>query len=246
MKNALYLDCRTGISGDMTAAALIDLGADQQKLRTVLSSLPLDGFSVHITRVRKAGVDACDFSLDSRDGQCHGHRSLAGIEDILQRSSLSGRARSLAIRIFRIIARAESEVHGVPLDAVRLHEVGALDSIVDVAAVAFCIDNLAIGEVFVPELRDGSGTVRCQHGLLPVPVPVVANIAAAYRLNLVSTQASGEFVTPTGAAIVAALRTSDTLPAGFGILRTGIGAGKRHCEPPGLLRAMLVGLEAIG
>ena len=261
MKNTLYLECYSGISGDMTVAALLDLGVDPDKLRTALASLPLSGFSTRISRVQKAGIDACDFDVvleeDNHDHDMeylhghehehehehhhhHEHRGLAEIVDILEHSALSDRAKELAIRIFRIIAEAESKAHGLPVDQVHFHEVGAVDSIVDIAAVSFCIDALGIEEVIVPVLYEGTGTVRCQHGILPIPVPAVANIAQAHRLDLHMTQTHGEFVTPTGAAIVAALRTGDSLPEGFRILKTGIGAGKRTYERPSLLRAMLI------
>lgn len=267
MKRTLYLECYSGISGDMTVAALLDLGVDPDKLRNALASLPLDGFSTRISRVNKAGIDACDFNVvleeDNHDhdmeylyghehehehGHGHGHhhhrhhehRGLTEILDILGRSALSANAKALACKIFRIIAEAESKAHGIPVEEVHFHEVGAVDSIVDIAAVSFCIDELGIEEVIVPFLYEGTGTVRCQHGILPVPVPAVTNIAEAHRLDLHMTQTKGELVTPTGAAIVAAIRTGTALPADFRILKTGIGAGKRNYERPSLLRAMLI------
>ena len=272
MKKTLYLECFSGISGDMTVAALIDLGVDPVKLQKALGTLPLDGFTTSVSRVKKAGLDACDFNVvldeDNHDhdmewlhGHSHDHehehkhhhlfhrhhhhhhheyRGLAEIEDILQRSGLSDRAKALAIKIFRVIASAESKAHGVPVEEVHFHEVGAVDSIVDIAAVGFCIDYLGIDEVIVPVLYEGTGTVRCQHGILPIPVPAVAHIVEEHRLKLHMTQTPGEFVTPTGAAIVAALRTGDTLPEDFTILKSGLGAGKRNYERPSLLRAMLI------
>lgn len=268
MKKSLYLECYSGISGDMTVAALLDLGVDQEKLGKALGSLPLDGFSTRISRVNKAGIDACDFDVvleeenhdhdmeylhghehdhghdhDHEEGHHHHHhehRGLAEIVDILERSALSDNAKALAVKIFRIIAEAEAKAHGLPVEDVHFHEVGAVDSIVDIAAASFCIDELGIEDVIVPSLYEGSGTVRCQHGILPIPVPAVTNIVEAHHLDLHMTQTHGEFVTPTGAAIVAAIRTSDALPADFRIVKTGIGAGKRNYERPSLLRAMLI------
>ena len=273
MKKTLYLECYSGISGDMTVAALLDLGVDHEKLHDALGSLPLAGFSTRISRVKKAGIDACDFDVvleeenhdhdmeylhghehshehehghehHHEDGpdhhHHHEHRGLAEIVDILERSALNANAKALAIKIFQIIAEAEAKAHGLPVEEVHFHEVGAVDSIVDIAAVSFCIDELGIEEVIVPVLYEGTGTVRCQHGILPVPVPAVANIAEAHHLNLHMTQTHGEFVTPTGAAIVAAIRTGDTLPTDFKVLKIGIGAGKRSYERPSLLRAMLI------
>lgn len=263
MNKALYLECYSGISGDMTVAALLDLGVDPVKLQQALETLPLDGFTTRVRRVQKAGIDACDFEVilaeenhDHDMAYLHGdhhhhhhhhhtHRGLAEIVDILERSGLSENAKALAIKIFRIIAEAEAKAHGLPLEAVHFHEVGAVDSIVDIAAVSFCVDELGVEDVIVPVLYEGTGTVRCQHGILPIPVPAVLNIAEAHHLDLHLTSTFGEFVTPTGAAIVAALRTRDTLPAGFTVLKTGIGAGKRNYERPSLLRAILIEEKAV-
>ena len=144
------------------------------------------------------------------------------------------------LKIFQILARAEAKAHNVPVEEVHFHEVGAVDSIVDILSVAVCLDNLGITEVIVPVLCEGMGTVRCQHGILPVPVPAVTHIVQQCGLNLRITPVQGELVTPTGAAIVAAVRTSCKLPETFAIEKTGIGAGKRTYECPGILRAMLI------
>ena len=126
------------------------------------------------------------------------------------------------------------------MEEVHFHEVGAVDSIVDILAAAVCFDNLGIDEVIIPQLYDGYGFVRCQHGMMPVPVPAVANIVKDNNINLQITNVEGELVTPTGAAIAAALKTSDTLPKKFSILKMGIGAGKRNYERPSMLRVMLI------
>ena len=171
----------------------------------------------------------------------HGHgRNLSEIRDILSGGRLSGRALKLALKIFQIVAEAESQVHGKPLEEVHFHEVGAVDSIVDIAAVSVCIDNLGIENVIIPFLTEGCGQVRCQHGLLPVPVPAVTAILTACQLPLHISSVQGELVTPTGAAIAAALRTRDRLPEKFKIVRTGLGAGKRQYETAGILRAMII------
>lgn len=281
-KNILYLECDSGISGDMTVAALLDLGADADVLRKSLDSLPVEGFEIEIRRVNKAGLDVCDFhvKLDSRyenhdhdmeylyghiqetdshlhhgqhhtDHGCqehshaehthhHEHRGLPEILEILRNSSLSDEARATAEKIFTVLAQAESKAHGIPVEQVHFHEVGAVDSIVDIAAVAVCLDNLHITDVIVPFLCEGKGSVRCQHGILPVPVPAVVNIVQAHHIPLKITNTEGELVTPTGAAIVAAVSTSSVLPEQFTIDRIGIGAGKRQYEKPSLLRAMLI------
>ncbi len=149
-------------------------------------------------------------------------------------------ALELAQKIFHIIGAAESKAHGVPMEEVHFHEVGAVDSIVDITAVAVLLDSLHVDEVIIPELCEGQGWVRCQHGVIPVPVPAVVHIAEAHGLVLRRIPLEGELVTPTGAAIAAAIRTGEVLPPRYRILKTGIGAGKRKYERPSLLRVMLL------
>ena len=279
MSKTLYLECYSGISGDMTVAALLDLGADREVLKESLKSLPVGGFRTEITRVKKSGLDACDFSVileqDNHDHDMeylhgseksytghhehshevnnehhhghthshehpHEHRGMKEITEIIQKSEMTVRAKKMAMRVFDILAQAESKAHGVPVEEVHFHEVGAVDSIVDIAAIAICMDNLDISNVIVPVLYEGTGFIRCQHGQIPVPVPAVTHIAETHKLKLKITDIQGELVTPTGAAVVAAFRTSDRLPEDFTILKTGIGAGKRQYRCPGILRAMLI------
>lgn len=279
MSKTLYLECYSGISGDMTVAALLDLGADREVLKESLKSLPVGGFRTEITRVKKSGLDACDFSVileqDNHDHDMeylhgseksytghhehshevnhehhhghthshehpHEHRGMKEITEIIQKSEMTVRAKKMAMRVFGILAQAESKAHGVPVEEVHFHEVGAVDSIVDIAAIAICMDNLDISNVIVPVLYEGTGFIHCQHGQIPVPVPAVTHIAETHKLKLKITDIQGELVTPTGAAVVAAFRTSDRLPEDFTILKTGIGAGKRQYRCPGILRAMLI------
>ncbi|MBD5549121.1 MAG: nickel pincer cofactor biosynthesis protein LarC [Lachnospiraceae bacterium] len=283
MGKTLYLECYSGISGDMTVAALLDLGADEKVLKAALESLPVKGFEIEISRVKKAGLDACDFlvKLDRNhenrdhdmeylhghshahhhdkekcmeerqhvheeihehchDEHVHEHRGLPEVLEIIENAKISARARKTAIEIFRILALAEAKAHGVPIEQVHFHEVGAVDSIVDIVAAAVCLDNLDITDVVVPFVCEGRGTVRCQHGILPVPVPAVINIMEAFELPVRITAVEGELVTPTGAAILAAVKTASRLPEQFTIVQTGVGAGKRNYERPSLLRAMLI------
>jgi hypothetical protein len=150
-------------------------------------------------------------------------------------------ARELALKIFDVLAQAESKAHNVPIDEVHFHEVGAVDSIVDIVAIAVCLDNLNIKECIVTHLTEGKGTVRCQHGILPVPVPAVLNIVTDNHIPVEITDITGELVTPTGAATVAAICTSNELPKSFTVEKVGLGAGKRQYECAGILRAMLIG-----
>lgn len=302
MSNMLYLDAQTGISGDMTVAALLDLGADKEVLEkgllSALNSLSVQGFQANISRVKKAGLDCCDFDVvldhehenhdhdmeylyghnhhehehhhdhdhhdheheydhhhDHHDHEHehhhdhdhkhnhdhhHEHRGFYDIKKIIDESGLTDRAKSVATRIFEIIAEAEAKAHGESFEKVHFHEVGAVDSIVDVVSVAYLIDALDITEVIVPYLSEGQGSVRCQHGILPVPVPAVTNIVTAHGISLKVQNVQGELVTPTGAAIVAAIKTRSSLPETFEIIGSGLGAGKRAYERPSILRAMLI------
>lgn len=298
MANCLYLECNSGISGDMLVAAFLDLGADREALAKALDSLPVQGFTYAISTVKKAGVVCCDFDVvldaehENHDhdmtylhgeqehvhvhdhhhhdhcgehehthdhhhhDHCgehehthehhhhHEHRALADIIAIINNAQITEGAKEIALKIFDIIGDAEAKAHGVSKSEVHFHEVGAVDSIVDIVAIAVCVDSLGITEVIVPKLCEGSGTIRCQHGILPVPVPAVANIMQAYGLKVEIIPVQGEFVTPTGAAAAAALKTSAELPNGFTIKRIGLGAGKRTYERPSILRAMLIEAEA--
>ncbi|MCD7929518.1 MAG: nickel pincer cofactor biosynthesis protein LarC [Clostridiales bacterium] len=288
MEKTLYLDCSTGISGDMTVAALLDLGADVAVLYQALNSLPLTGYQLRISRVNKSGLAACDFAVLLDDGDNHdhdmeylyghgehthehphdpaadhgvvahphetphlhdhgehhhhhhAHRNLPDILHIIRHGDLTPRARELAERIFTILAQAEAKAHGVPVEEVHFHEVGAVDSIVDIVAAAACFDNLDIERVILPRLNEGRGSIRCQHGVIPVPVPATLAIVQAYNLPLHIGDTEGELVTPTGAAIAAAVVTDFRLPDRFRVEQVGIGAGKRAYERPSLLRAMLI------
>lgn len=175
------------------------------------------------------------------EGHHHEHRHLKDVEAVIDGTDMTESARALAKKIFRIVAEAESKAHNLPIEEVHFHEVGAIDSIVDIISAAVCFDSLNITSVIVPKLSEGTGTVRCQHGVLPVPVPATLNIVTAYHMPLEIMDAKGEYVTPTGAAIAAALATSHSLPASFTILKTGLGAGKRDYKgKTNILRAILI------
>lgn len=171
----------------------------------------------------------------------HHGRHLAEILDIIDATDMADSAKALAGKMFHIVAEAESLAHHMPLEEVHFHEVGAIDSIVDIIAAAVTFDSLGITDVIIPCLTEGRGTVRCQHGVLPVPVPATMNIIEAYDMPLTIMEAKGEYVTPTGAAIAAAICTTHQLPKAFRIVRTGLGAGKRaYTERTNILRAYLI------
>lgn len=254
MNKILYLECNSGISGDMTVGALLDLGADRDVLLKALDSLGVGGYHLYFGRTKKCGIDAFDFHVhleEDHDGaHSHGHgvehshdhlhRNLQDINQIIDRLDSNDCVKTMAKRMFEIVAEAESKAHGIPVSEVHFHEVGAIDSIVDIIATAVCIDNLGLKDIVVSPLSEGFGSVRCQHGIIPVPVPATANIASKYRLKLRLTDNNGEMVTPTGAAIAAALRTREELPASCRILKTGLGAGKKNFEHANILRAMIL------
>lgn len=173
-------------------------------------------------------------------GHEHEHRNLHDVLEIIDKTEMTENARNLAHKIFGIIAKSESKAHSRPVEKVHFHEVGAIDSIVDVIALSVCFDSLHVEKVFVPSLCEGTGTVRCQHGILPVPVPAVANIVQDFSVPLKIIGERGEFVTPTGAAFVAAVATDFTLPKNFVLKKIGMGAGKRDYSVPNIVRTMLV------
>lgn len=171
----------------------------------------------------------------------HHGRHLAEIMGIIDATDMTDSAKALAGKMFHIVAEAESLAHHMPLEEVHFHEVGAIDSIVDIIAAAVTFDSLGITDVIIPCLTEGRGTVRCQHGVLPVPVPATMNIIEAYDMPLTIMEAKGEYVTPTGAAIAAAICTTHQLPKAFRIVATGLGAGKRaYTERTNILRAYLI------
>ena len=190
----------------------------------------------------------CHCYEDEEAHHCHDHehhhhhgRHLAEILDIIAATDMTDSAKALAGKMFHIVAEAESLAHHMPLEEVHFHEVGAIDSIADIISAAVTFDSLGITDVIIPCLTEGTGTVRCQHGVLPVPVPATMNIIEAYDMPLTIMDAKGEYVTPTGAAIAAAICTTHQLPKAFRIARMGLGAGKRdYTERTNILRAYLI------
>ena len=248
----LYIEGATGISGDMTVGALLSLGASQERLKEVLDSLKLgDEFSYVISEKASYGIAGTDFDVilphrhqhhehGHHHHHHHEHRNLADVEAVIDRGEMSDRARALAKRAFRFVAEAEAKAHGKPLGEVHFHEVGAIDSIVDIVSAAVLFDDLGETECVVTGLTEGSGTVMCAHGELPVPVPAVLNIAAATGVPLRVSDTKGECVTPTGIALAAAFRTREALPAAYRVKGVGIGLGKRDYGRPAILRIMKI------
>lgn len=254
MKKYLYLEGTNGISGDMLVAALLDLGASREKLDAALASLRREvphEFDISISRKSSYSISGCDFDVRLHHHEPHHeesynalhhheHRHLADVERIINHVAMDDTARKLAKRIFRIVAEAEAKAHGCPIDQVHFHEVGATDSLADIIAIAVLAKDLDPDGWVMTGLAEGSGTVMCQHGELPVPVPAVLNIAAAYDIPLRPSPTIGEMVTPTGIAAAAALRTHDKLPPSYRIISAGIGLGKRDFGRANFLRALLI------
>jgi len=236
-RNTLYLECYSGISGDMAVAALLDLGATEENLRMTLEKLPLDGYEIRIGRVKKSGLDACDFDVILKHRE-HEHRTWRDIEQMLKSAGLKPEVLKLAGKMFGTVARAEGKVHNRPTEEVHFHEVGAVDSIVDIVSVAACLEELGVDKILVSEIWEGQGHVQCQHGILPVPVPAVLQIAADEKLRLRQTEQQGEMVTPTGAAIAAL--GEQRIPEHFVVKKAGLGAGKKDFPRTNVLRAMLI------
>ncbi|MDR0671089.1 MAG: nickel pincer cofactor biosynthesis protein LarC [Oscillospiraceae bacterium] len=251
----LYLDCFSGISGDMAVAALTDLGVPAGVVDEGLRALCLEGYRTEWTSVQKNGIGAKRFTVllesDAHGHDGHGmshsghvHRTMGDIRALLASPALPRAVWARALSVFEVIARAEGAIHGKPPEAVRFHEVGAVDSIVDIVAVALCLAHLAPDEIHVSRLREGRGFVLCRHGRIPVPAPATLAILEACGAPVVFTDVEGEMITPTGAGLVAALAARTGVPCPAGVIRAvGYGAGHRDFDHPNLLRAVLVETE---
>jgi len=247
----LYFDTFSGVSGDMTVAALVALGLDFTRLEAELRRLPLHGYRLRLSDRRVNGIHARTFNVDLDDGRAphrhehehthgsaHAHRSFAEIRSLIQSSTLASAVKERALAIFSRLADAEARVHAVPLDEVTFHEVGAIDSIVDIVGTAVGVTELGIERAFTAALPLGSGMVRTQHGPLPIPAPATAELLKAYPVRL--GDGEGELVTPTGAAIIAALTQPGAPLPPIRIEAVGYGAGARTLrDRPNVLRLVL-------
>jgi len=240
-----YLDVFSGVSGDMTVGALLDLGLPLAALREAIAALALPGVEVAVERVARSGIAATKFHAhvhgerpdQGPPAHHHGHRAWAEIRDLLVGSRLAAPVKERALAVFARLAEAEGRVHGVPADAVEFHEVGALDAIVDVVGAALGFVHLGVEAVYAGPLPMGQGRLRSAHGPLPVPAPAVVLLVAGRPVRL--EDGAAELVTPTGAAIVAALARREAAPA-MRIEAVGYGAGDRVlADRPNLLRILL-------
>jgi uncharacterized protein (TIGR00299 family) protein len=242
--NVLYLDCYAGISGDMTVGALLDLGVPLVHLEAELAKLglPAGSYALSASRTERRHIPALKFDVAVHDH--HTHRHYAGIDAMIAESSLADSVKERARIIFRRLAEAEAKVHGVPIEQVHFHEVGAIDSIVDIVGTAICLDYLKVEQVWAAALPLGGGFVETAHGRLPVPAPATAELLQGLAVHGHLT--SGERVTPTGAAIVAALAAGTGRRPAMWLERIGSGAGgKDFPDCPNILRAFLGSPEAV-
>lgn len=265
----LYFDCFSGISGDMTVGALLDIGADREVLLEGLRGLKVDGYNIRIEKKLKNGISGTDFSVILEEEEHHEHhehhhhdhddhhehehehghehthdhehehvhRSMHDIERIIDESNLDDKVKKLSLKMFSLVAEAEGKIHGKPAGEVHFHEVGAVDSIVDIIGTAICINNLAVDRIVFSSLPLSRGFVKCQHGVFPLPAPAALEILKGVPVYY--TDIKFELVTPTGAAIAKGLADEFGMVGELEVERIGYGLGKKTYEIPNVLRVML-------
>ncbi|MBI2221411.1 MAG: nickel pincer cofactor biosynthesis protein LarC [Acidobacteria bacterium] len=235
----LYLDCFAGASGDMLLGALVDAGVPLDEVRRALGSLGLEeGVSIDAARVLRSGVSATKFRVGGPPAEGHPHRHLAGIEKHIRRSALSAAAQDRAVRLFHRLAEAEAAIHDTPLEKVHLHEVGALDSIIDIVGAVHALEFLGVDDIVASPLNVGSGTIECAHGTFPVPAPATARLLTG--VPVYSNGPAVEMVTPTGALLVSSYARSYGPIPGMRVERIGYGAGDRDTKGfPNVLRVLI-------
>ncbi|MDP2887698.1 MAG: nickel pincer cofactor biosynthesis protein LarC [Bacteroidota bacterium] len=234
----LYYDCFAGISGDMNLGAMIDLGVDAAYLETELKKLNIEGFHLEITKDLRRGISGTKAEVIVENPDNEKHRHLRHVEEIINNSTLSETVKANSLKIFKLIAFAEAKVHQIAVERVHFHEVGALDSIADIVGAAICHDFLKVDKVLSSPIQLGGGTVKCAHGIMPVPAPATALIVenVPVKLGLVQHEAT----TPTGAAILVATVDEFTEQINFPITKTAYGIGHRDVsEVPNVLRVFL-------
>ncbi len=250
----LYLDVFSGLSGDMFLGALLDLGVDFATLERELAKLGVAGYHLHAERKTKAGIAGVWFNVHLETEHSHSHdhahghlehdhaesRDFRQIQELIHRSALSDWVQDKAVAVFRRVAEAEGKIHGQPPEQVHFHEVGAVDSIVDIVGACLALELLGRPRVLASAVVDGTGWVKCAHGLLPVPAPATLEILAARGIALTQCEERHELVTPTGAALLAEFAESFGPMRGLAVTRIGYGIGTRDNQTcPNVLRACL-------
>jgi len=233
---ALFYQPACGISGDMHLAAMLELGVPLEHIESELARLPLKGqYSIGVSPGEKLGISGTCVKVGTREQ--HHHRHHSQIADMIREAGFASGIEVRALDIFQRIAVAEAKIHNVPVESVHFHEVGAIDSIVDIVAAAIALDYLDITEVYCSPVEVGSGFVDCAHGRFPVPAPATQELLAGVPLNYGGV--TGESTTPTGAAILSATVTQFSPPQGFAPTKTGYGVGHKDFELPNVLRVAL-------
>jgi pyridinium-3,5-bisthiocarboxylic acid mononucleotide nickel chelatase len=231
-----YFDCFSGISGDMTLGALIDAGAELSLIQAAVASMDLFDVRISVSNTTKRGFRGKLLAIDHPPE--HSHRFLRDILSLVRKAKISTEAKDLAMRLFERIARAEAKVHGTTIDKVQFHEVGAIDSIVDIVGVAVAWDMLQIKKAYASPIPTGSGHVRIAHGLVSVPAPATAELLVG--VPIAPTQIPMEMTTPTGAAIITELATEFGPMPSMQVGRIGYGAGRKDMpDRPNLLRLLI-------
>jgi uncharacterized protein (TIGR00299 family) protein len=231
-----YFDCFSGISGDMTLGAFIDLGVSLKWLKAQIETLPLSGFDLSVSTVTRNGICAKNVEVLVKDDAAS--RNYKEIISIIKKSPLSSKVKQTSLHIFDKIAEAEGEIHGCPKEQVHFHEVGGIDALIDILGTALCVDYLGIEKVMASPIPLGRGFVDCRHGTLPVPAPATLGILKG--VPVYGTKIPHELVTPTGAAIIVTLADSFEEMPDMIIEKTGYGAGKQEFETiPNLLRIVM-------
>jgi len=241
----LYFDCFSGVSGDMTIGALLDLGVSEARLAEEIAKLGIDGYDISVKKDIKNGITGSKFDVILKEGNClndngseHHHRTYKDIKKIITDSCLSDRVKEDSLRIFEYIAHSEGRIHGKSIDEVHFHEVGAIDSIIDAVGAAICMEELNVTSILCSPINVGSGFVRCAHGIFPVPAPATLDILKG--IPIYSKGVDKELTTPTGAGIVKAFSKTfgeipDMIPE-----KIGYGLGTRTFEDyPNVLRVVL-------
>lgn len=233
-----YFDCFSGASGDMILGSLLDAGLDLETLRRAIGTLEVGGFSVDAQKLRKQGFAATQFDVRIDESSHKPHRHLKHIREIIDRSPLPESVQRRATSIFSRLAEAEAEAHGTTIEKVHFHEVGAIDSIVDIVGACLALDHMGIEAVFCSPIPTGSGTVQCEHGTMPVPAPATARLLKG--VPLAACEEMCELTTPTGAAILTTVAQSFGPVPGMVIERIGVGAGRREGKTrPNILRVLI-------
>lgn len=232
----LYFDCFSGASGDMILGALFDLGVDASEVARQIESLGLQAYSITPSKVDRSGITATYAGVSAPDERKHRH--LSEIERMIEGSSVGDGVKAMSLKIFRRLGEAEAKIHNLPVEKVHFHEVGALDSIIDIVGACIGFEALGVERFMCSTLEVGGGFAQMAHGRFPVPPPAVSELLAGFRIS--SGSVEGELLTPTAAAIISTLCKESGGLDGLEIVSTGYGAGTKQFEKhPNVLRLML-------